>query len=207
MQYKKLTYQNTIIEFHNNWLGEETVIVNGQEVSKKSSIWGTNHHFTIIEDGEQVAYVLTTRINQQMGVEVDLIRNGVVVEQSVPVGFGSKPGKPRNPDKKRGLEKLLEYSVDEAMEHFARALEVDSRDPEVHFYMACIYSLTERAEAGFSALRDAVEFGLADREQILTHDMLAFLRIQPEFEEFVNSGFVEFEFSKGEDTKPGEGKE
>ncbi len=32
---KKINIGETVFEFHNNWLGEETVIVDGQIVSKK----------------------------------------------------------------------------------------------------------------------------------------------------------------------------
>ncbi|MFZ1456235.1 MAG: hypothetical protein WAT46_09365, partial [Saprospiraceae bacterium] len=61
MQYLKLKYEQTIIELHNNWLGEETVIVGGKIVSKKSSVVGINHHFSIHENGAKVNYVLTTK--------------------------------------------------------------------------------------------------------------------------------------------------
>ncbi|MCB0589003.1 MAG: hypothetical protein KDD06_27190, partial [Phaeodactylibacter sp.] len=77
------------IEFHNNWLGEETVIVNGQVVSKKSSIWGTNHYFAIPENGADVKYILTSKLTDGMQVALDLIRNGELVQENVPVPFGS----------------------------------------------------------------------------------------------------------------------
>ncbi len=44
MYYKKIKTEKNIIEFHNNWLGVETVIVNGQIVSKKTSLLGAHHH-------------------------------------------------------------------------------------------------------------------------------------------------------------------
>ncbi len=65
--------------------------------------------------------------------------------------------------------------------------------PEVYFHMACAYSVLERAEDGYEALRKSVKFGLNDKEQILSHDMLAYLRMRDAFEGFVASDFTEFD--------------
>ena len=193
MQYKKITSGNTIIEFHNNWLGEETVIVNGQVVSKKSSIWGTNHYFAIPENGADVKYILTSKLTDGMQVALDLIRNGELVQENVPVPFGSRPKKPVNKAKKRGLAELKEYALEEALAEFEQALEQDPKDPEIYFHMACAHSVLENTSDGFSCLKKAVENGLADTEMILNHDMLAFIRINAAFEDFLNSGFTEYD--------------
>lgn len=185
MQYQKLKQGDTIIEFHNNWLGEETVIANGQIVSKQSSIWGTNHHFTIMEDGHPVKYVLTSKVNANMQVMLDLIRNGEPVQENVVVMWGSVPPRPENKYKKEGLKLLKEYDLEEAVEKFQRALELNVKDPETYFHLACAYSLLERTNDGFMALKNALTYGLKDVEMILNHDMLAFLRMQKEFETFI----------------------
>jgi hypothetical protein len=153
MLYQKLHSGETVIEFHNSWLGEETVIVNGQVVSKKSSVWGTNHYFTAMENGRNVRYILTTRVNEGLQVVLDLSRNGVLVQENVPVNFGWKPGKPRNKAKKEGLLKLKEYDLEDALVDLKNALESDPEDPEIYFHMACAYSVLEQTPEGFECLK------------------------------------------------------
>lgn len=193
MQYQKLTTGNIVIEFHNNWLGEETVIVNGQIVSKESSIWGTHHHFTVMEDGHAIRYILTTKVNSNLQVLLDLRRNGKIVQENVPVQFGSFPKKPQNKAKKQGLLKLKEYEVKEALAELDKALDLEPKDPEIYFHMACAYSNLEKTKEGFESLKKAVENGLQDNEMILNHDMLAYLRMHEAFEGFLNSGFTKFD--------------
>jgi hypothetical protein len=43
MQYLKTIVDDKVFEFFNDWKGIETVTVNGREVSKKGSMWGTEH--------------------------------------------------------------------------------------------------------------------------------------------------------------------
>jgi tetratricopeptide (TPR) repeat protein len=193
MQYRKIVAGETVIEFHNNWLGQETVIANGREVSKKSSVWGTSHHFSVMEDGHPTRYTLISKLTELGGVQLDLLRNGEVIQESLAVNWGSKPAKTRNKAKRQGLSKLNEYALEEALVHFEEALRTDPGDAEVYFHMACAYSVMERAEDGYEALRKAVQYGLQETEEILTHDMLAYLRMREAFENFVVSGFTEFD--------------
>ncbi len=195
MQYHKFTQGDTTIEFHNNWLGEETVIVNGQIVSKKYSVWGTNHYFNVMEDGRHARYILTTGIDQGMQVVIDLSRNGALIFEKVPVKYGSRPASPHLKAKKDGLNKLKSYDLEEALEFFEEALKFHPKDPEVYFHMACAYSVLERTKEGFEALKNAVAYSLQDQEEILNHDMLAFLRMHEAFEGFLNSGFQEYDDS------------
>ena len=201
MQYQKMNSGETVIEFHNNWLGEETVIVNGQVVSKKSSVWGANHYFSVSENGQNVNYILTTRISDSMQVVLDLSRNGELVQENVPVKFGSKPKKPVNKAKKQGLAELQEYSLQSALAKFEKALEQEPNDPETYFHMACAHSVLENAREGFECLKKAVEHGLADTEMILEHDMLAYLRMRAAFEDFLNSGFTAYDEGRLDDGK------
>lgn len=193
MQYQKLTSGETVIEFHNNWLGEETVIVNGQVVSKKYSMWGTNHFFTVMEDGHQIRYILTTRVDANMQVVIDLSKNGQIVKEALAVPFGSRPASPHLKLKKEGLDFLKAYDLDDALEKFQEALEINPKDAEIYFHMACAYSVLERTKEGFDALKMAIEHSLQDQEEILNHDMLAFLRMHEAFEGFLNSGFQEYD--------------
>ncbi len=193
MQYKKVILGDTIIEFHNSWLGEETVIVNGQMVSRKSSILGTDHLFQVEEDGELARYVLTTRIGDLVNVLIDIKRNGKYIKTDIHVPYTLGTRKSQNKQKKQGLHLLLQYDLEAALDKFRQALDLDPDDPEIHFHMACAYSVQEKAEEGFEALRKAVKLNLPDKEMILRHDMLAFLRMHPAFEPFVESGFKSYD--------------
>lgn len=193
MQYLKLKYENTIIELHNNWLGEETVIVGGKQVSKKSSVYGTNHHFKVKEHGKSVNYILATKIlDNMMSVGVDLMRDGVLVYENVKLPYGSKQKSPGHELKTKGLVKLKNFDVNEALELLLEAKEIDPDDPEIYFHLACAYSNLEDVDNGYLNLKKAVESGLSDHESILNHDMLAFLRIQDQFEKFQQSGFSKY---------------
>lgn len=197
MHYKKLTSGNTIIEFHNNWLGEETVVVNGQVVSKKSSILGIDHPFTIMENGASARYILTSKVNDRLEVFLDLRKNRQLIQENVPVLNGAASRKPSDTSYKlSGLNKLKEFKLEEALEDFELALDKTPDDPEIYFHLACVYSVLEQPLKGFESLREAIRFGLRNQDEILTHEMLAFLRIHPEFEIFINSGYTHIDASK-----------
>ncbi len=193
MQYIKLKSEQTIIELHNNWLGEETVIVGGQIVSKKSSVYGTNHHFIVKENGSSVNYLLTTKIlDNLMTVGVDLFRNGKLIHENVKLPYGSKSKSPAHELKTKGLSFLKNFDIPEALEVLLKAQELDPEDPEVYFHLACVYSNIEDVNKGYAYLKKAVEAGLTNHESLLNHDMLAFLRIQNEFEKFQKSGYKSY---------------
>ena len=198
MQYHKFILEELIIEFHNNWLGEETVSVNGQVVSKKSSVWGTNHYFTVHNKGKQDRYVLTTKVTDMMQVALDLIRNGEKLYEDVIVRYGSKAKNPPNKEKKIGLLKLKEYDVEEAILHLTKALDVNGQDPEIWFHLACAHSLLENKKEGFECLKKSVEYKLSDTDMILQHEMLAYLRIQDAFDLFLESNFTRIELNTKE---------
>jgi hypothetical protein len=149
-----------------------------------------------METGHTVRYVLTTKVGPNMQVLMDLTKNGEPIEQDVVVSYGSKARTPQNDAKKKGLIKLQEYDLNEALDQFKFALDLEPKDPEIHFHMACAFSIKERTKNGFLCLKKAVEYGLPDQEMILNHDMLAFLRMQEAFEDFLNSGFKEYDSSK-----------
>ena len=193
MQYQKITSGDTVIEFHNNWLGEETVIVKGQVVSKKSSILGIDHKFSVLEKGKEVRFILTTKVDANMQVLLDLRRNGKKVVEDLPVKLGWMPKTPKNLPKQQGIQKLKEYKLEEALVDFKEALKENDEDPEIYFHMACAYSVLERTQDGFEALRKAVEHNLQNTEMILNHDMLAFLRLHDAFEGFFASGFKKYD--------------
>ena len=187
--------KSVIIEFHNNWLGVEFVFVNGQEVSKITSVWGAHHHFNIIEDGHVNRYVLTTKVNAFLQVLLDLSRNGVYIEQNVIVKTGSIPKGPVNKEKKKGLAYLQEYDLENAVIAFQKAKDANPSDPQIYFHLACAFSIQENVKEGFEALRMAVKHNLKDMEMILTHDMLAYLRMHIAFQDFADSNFSKYDVS------------
>lgn len=94
-----------------------------------------------------------------------------------------------NPFKKSAIKKYKDFDIEEAIEDFHKALKIDPKDISIYFNLACAYSLMEDKEKAFKYIETAVAHGLKDQERILKHDDLAFIRIQPEFEEFKMNGF------------------
>lgn len=99
------------------------------------------------------------------------------------------PTNRHNPYKTSGIKKYKEFDYDGAIEDFLKALEITPKDIAVHFNLACAYSLNEEKENAFRHLDLAVDHGFNDFRRIKEHDAFAYLRIQPEFEEFEKNGF------------------
>ena len=89
-----------------------------------------------------------------------------------------------NPFKNSGIEKYKDYDYEGSIEDFEKALQINPKDIAVHFNLACAYSLTEQKDKAFEHLDKAAELGFSDFGKIKTHDALAYLRIQDEFEDF-----------------------
>lgn len=94
-----------------------------------------------------------------------------------------------NPFKKSGVKKYKEFEIEEAIEDFKKGLKIEPKDVALHFNLACAYALMENKTECFYYLEQTVALGMDDYNKILTHDDLAFLRIQPEFEAFKINGF------------------
>lgn len=88
-----------------------------------------------------------------------------------------------------GLKKYKGYEYEDALADFQEALGVSPRDPEVHFLLACTYSLLENTDRAFFHLDKAVAFGMADLTRIKTEDGLAHLRSQDSFLRFEENGY------------------
>lgn len=91
--------------------------------------------------------------------------------------------------RKSGVEKFKDFDFEGAIADFQKVLEYDDKDVAMHFNLACAYSLTENAERAFHHLDRAVVLGFTDFQRIKTHDALAYLRIQDEFDTFERNGF------------------
>ena len=94
-----------------------------------------------------------------------------------------------NPFKKTGIQKYKDFDMEGAIVDFEQGLAIDPRDIALHFNIAAAYSLTENKEKAMYHISEAVKNGFKDFERINTHDDLAYLRIQAEFEEFKNNGY------------------
>jgi len=106
-----------------------------------------------------------------------------------PPSQNRKPEAFPNPFKQSGIRKYKDFDYERAIEDFNKALTINAKDVAVHFNLACAYSLTEEKEKAFFHLNKAVEYGFVDFSRINTHDALAFLRIQEEFDTFVQNGY------------------
>ncbi|HLF62485.1 MAG TPA: NINE protein [Saprospiraceae bacterium] len=94
-----------------------------------------------------------------------------------------------NPFKQSGIKKYKEYELEEAIIDFEKGLQINPKDIALHFNIACAYSLTEKTDKAYYHLDKAVENGFTDFDKIRTHDDLAYVRIQPQFDEFAAAGF------------------
>ncbi len=94
-----------------------------------------------------------------------------------------------NPFKNSGIKKYKDYDIEGAIEDFTQGLSINPKDVALHFNIACAYSMTEVKDKAYYHLAKAVELGFTDFEKIKTKDDLAFVRIQPEFDEFKENGF------------------
>ncbi|MCB0661556.1 MAG: NINE protein [Saprospiraceae bacterium] len=93
------------------------------------------------------------------------------------------------PFKKEGIKQFKEYDYPAAIDAFEKALSFDDRDPATHFNLACAYSLVEDSERAFYHIDKAVGSGFDDFHKIKSHDALAYLRIQDEFDTFERNNF------------------
>lgn len=105
-----------------------------------------------------------------------------------------------NPYKNSGIKKYKDFDIEDAIIDFRKGLEISPNDIALHFNIACAYSLTEKKSMAYHHLSKAVSLGLKDVERILSHDDLAFVRIQPEFDAFRATGFKTNPFAVAEKT-------
>jgi len=89
-----------------------------------------------------------------------------------------------NPYKSTGINKYKDYDIEGAILDFEKGLKIEPNDVSLHFNLACGYSMQEEKDKSLFHLDKAILNGYKDFEKIKTHDDLAFLRVQPEFEKF-----------------------
>ncbi len=99
------------------------------------------------------------------------------------------PVKKKNPHKKKAAQKYKEYDFDGAIVEYKKALKIEPTDKDVHFRLACIYSLFERSEEAYDHLSKAVRYGFNDEAAIAANDNLVYLRNTVEYKDFVKNGY------------------
>jgi hypothetical protein len=105
------------------------------------------------------------------------------------ISTGRKSIAKANPFKTSGIKKYKDYDLEGAIEDFSRGLDINQSDVALHFNIACAFSMTEKKDKAFYHLAKAVDLGFKDFELINNKDDLAFVRIQPEFDEFKENGY------------------
>lgn len=88
-----------------------------------------------------------------------------------------------------GIKKYKEYDFKAAIVDFEKILLTEPNDNTTLFNLACCYSILEEKDRAFEYLSRAILAGLKDSEKIKKHDGLAHLRVQPEWDDFVNNGY------------------
>jgi len=94
-----------------------------------------------------------------------------------------------NPFVKSAEKKYKEYDLEGAEKDYEQALKLTRGSGDLYFKMACVQSLLENKEKAFSFIEQSIRSGFKDYDKIKTKDDLAYLRIQPEFESFVERGY------------------
>lgn len=94
-----------------------------------------------------------------------------------------------NPFKTSGIKRLKDFELDLAEQELLQALELSPDDKEIHMALGKVFSLTEQKKKSFYHIAKAVQLGYKNVSEITSADELAYLRIQPEFEDFEKSGF------------------
>jgi hypothetical protein len=87
MKYAEYNIDNNKIEFLNSILGKETVVVNGEKVSKKFSVTGAEHHFSIKSNH----FILKSNYElfKDRKLKIELLKNDEIVD-SKSVDINSK---------------------------------------------------------------------------------------------------------------------
>ena len=98
--------------------------------------------------------------------------------------------------KEKGIEKFKDYDIEGSIVEFQNILKIDPYHIASHFNLACAWSQLEKPDKSMYHLNQAVRAGFDDFNRIRKHDKLAYVRIQPEWEEFSNNGFV-FDVASG----------
>ena len=89
----------------------------------------------------------------------------------------------------KALDEYQEYDYGGAIAALQQAVKLKPNDQEAHFLLSRCYSINEQTEEALAHLDLAFAAGLTDKGRIQMQSDLAFLRMQPQYEAFVNNGY------------------
>ena len=95
----------------------------------------------------------------------------------------------QDPYRTKGDEYFARYEFDKARAAYRKSLNVDPRQGDVHFQLACIESIEEHGDRALTHLSQALENGYYDFDEIEQHDHLAYLRSTPAYFAFKQNGY------------------
>lgn len=81
MKYKEYELENNKVEYKNSILGKETVIVNGNVVSEKQTLFGASHSFNV--NSNQYKLVTKREFTDTLSVIIILTKNGEFVQKDI----------------------------------------------------------------------------------------------------------------------------
>jgi len=93
------------------------------------------------------------------------------------------------PFKRTGVAKFNRHDYSGAIKDFLRALKDTPNDPDLHFNLACCYSIEEETMMSLYHLDKAIENGYQKFDKIHRHSFLSYIRQQPQFQEFVDNDY------------------
>lgn len=93
------------------------------------------------------------------------------------------------PFKRTGVAKFNRHDYSGAIKDFLRALKDKPNDPDLHFNLACCYSIEEETMISLYHLDKAIESGYQKFDKIHRHSFLSYVRQQPQFQEFVDNDY------------------
>ena len=96
----------------------------------------------------------------------------------------------KNPFKTSAMKKYQDFDLEDAISDYEQALVISPDDAEIHFNMAAIYSLLENKDKSFFHLSRAKASGYAKMEELATRDDFAFLRVQKDYDAFVENNYT-----------------
>ena len=80
---KQVTFyiDKTTIQFSNDWMGNETITINGKQVSKKFSFFGTKHLFTIENNSIIENYSIVSDVSFKNNIVISLYEDNIKLEE------------------------------------------------------------------------------------------------------------------------------
>jgi len=91
--------------------------------------------------------------------------------------------------KSEAIRKFRQSDFTGAVSAFGKSLEKFGESPEVHFSLACCYSMTRDADMAFFHLEKAVANGMPDTGKIHNNATLDYVRADSRFRDFAAAGF------------------